>query len=85
MKTIDTTCGIYDTEYTLIAHRNGSITVKAPYIKWVNNTGNLAFHKAFFPSGPLADKIKQAFANGDMFLSGYGCATLQDAINGYLG
>jgi hypothetical protein len=43
MKTIDTQCGIYNTEYTLIKHRDGSISVKTPYIKWVNNSGSLAF------------------------------------------
>jgi len=43
MKTINTTCGIYNTEYRLINHRDGSISVKAPYIKWIGNTGSLAF------------------------------------------
>ena len=42
-KTIDTTVGIYDTQYTLINHRDGSISVKCPYVKWVGNTGCLAF------------------------------------------
>jgi hypothetical protein len=43
MKTIDTQCGIYNTEYRLIKHKDGSISVKTPYIKWVNNSGSLAF------------------------------------------
>ena len=43
MKTLDTTCGIYNTEYKLIAHKNGTYSVKSPYIKWVNNSGSLAF------------------------------------------
>lgn len=43
MKTYDTICGIYNTEYRLISHRDGSYTVKAPYIKWVGNSGSLAF------------------------------------------
>lgn len=43
--TIDTTCGIYDTEATVVFHRDGTSTIRAPYIKWVNNSGNLAFKK----------------------------------------
>ena len=42
-KTIDTQCGIYNTEYRLIKHKDGTISVKSPYIKWTNNTGRLAF------------------------------------------
>ena len=82
MKTIDITVGIYDTKYTMTEHYNGAITVKAPY---VDNSGTLAFDKAFFPAGTLADKIKQAFADGDILLSGYKCAMIQDAIDGHLG
>lgn len=42
-KTIDTTVGIYKTQYTLINHRDGSISVKCPYVKWNGSTGCLAF------------------------------------------
>jgi hypothetical protein len=84
MKTIDIKCGIYDTEYTLKSHRNGSITVHAPYIKWVNNTGNLAFRNVKFPAGRLADEIKQAFAADTLFLPGYECSTVCDAVDGYI-
>lgn len=87
MKTINITCGIYETEYSLTAHRDGSITVKAPYIKWINNNGSLDFSNYHFSAGSLAEKIKQAFANNTLFLSGYEaefCVTLQDAIDGYL-
>jgi hypothetical protein len=44
-KTLDTKCGIYNTEYTLTRHRDGSCTVKAPYIQWRDNSGVLAFKK----------------------------------------
>jgi hypothetical protein len=44
-KTLDTICGIYSTEYTLTRHRNGSCTVKSPYIKWSDNLGVLAHKK----------------------------------------
>jgi hypothetical protein len=33
-KPLDTTCGIYNTEYTLTKHRDGTRTVRAPHIKW---------------------------------------------------
>jgi hypothetical protein len=42
-KTINIQCGIYDTVYRLIQHRDGDISVKSPTIKWVGNTGSLAF------------------------------------------
>lgn len=44
-KTLDTTCGIYETEYTLTKHRDGSCTVKAPFINWRDGSGCLAFKK----------------------------------------
>ena len=43
--TIDTTCGIYDTSAQVVFHRDGTATVRAPYIRWFNNCGNLAFKK----------------------------------------
>jgi hypothetical protein len=42
-KTLNTACGIYNTEYTLTKHRNGGCTVKAPYINWQEGSGVLAF------------------------------------------
>jgi hypothetical protein len=44
-KTIPAHIGIYDTQYTLIKHRDGTLSVKVPYIKWVNQLGSLAFKK----------------------------------------
>jgi len=44
LATIDCTTGIYETEYTLYDD-NDQMVVKAPYIKWKNNTGILAFEK----------------------------------------
>jgi hypothetical protein len=58
MKTIETKCGIYDTEYTLIKHRDGSISIKTPYVKWVNNSGSLAFKNV-----KITRFIGQALAN----------------------
>jgi hypothetical protein len=42
-KTLDTTCGIYNTEYTLTKHRDGGCTVNAPYINWKDGSGVLSF------------------------------------------
>ena len=58
MKTIETKCGIYDTQYTLIQHRDGSISIKTPYIKWVNNSGSLAFRIV-----KINKFVEQALAN----------------------
>ncbi|UOF76751.1 hypothetical protein [Caudoviricetes sp.] len=57
MQTINTKCGIYATEYTLIRHRDGSISVKTPYIKWKNNNGMLAFRNV-----KITKFIEQAIA-----------------------
>lgn len=43
--TIGTTCGIYDTSAQVVFNGDGAATVRAPYIKWVNNSGRLAFKK----------------------------------------
>lgn len=44
LKTIDVTVGIYDTEATITRHRNGKVTIKAPFVKWDQlGTGTLAF------------------------------------------
>ena len=71
--TINTTCGIYDTETTCIRHRDGDTTVRMPYIKWINNTGNLSFRslrlsgwaskraRAMFDAGDLADEDGMLF------------------------
>lgn len=87
MKNIAVKCGIYDTAYTLTAHRDGTVTVKAPYIKWLNNTGNLAFQRVTFKAGQIADAIKKAFADQDVELvgTGYEYVTLRNAIEGDLG
>jgi len=42
---IDTTCGIYNTEATITRHRDGTCTVRVPLVSWDNNTGTLAFSR----------------------------------------
>jgi len=48
-KTINCKCGIYDTQYRLIEHRDGSLSVKDPYIKWEGLTGVLKFRVVSVP------------------------------------
>ena len=64
-RTIDCQVGIYDTEYTAVYHRDGSITVKEPYIKWAGNTGCLAFRKIRL-SGNNATMAKRFFKNDEL-------------------
>jgi len=37
------TAGIYDTCYTLINHRDGTISVKIPRVEWIKSQGVLKF------------------------------------------
>ena len=60
-KTIDTTVGIYNTQYTLINHRDGSISVKCPYVKWNGSTGCLAFRAVKITK--LIQATKDCFAD----------------------
>lgn len=48
IKNIDMCVGIYDSSATIIRHRSGDVTIKIPYVKWVGNTGVLAFEKLSF-------------------------------------
>lgn len=80
MRTLDVTCGIYDTEYKLTAHKDGSLTIKAPYIKWANNNGNLAFRTVKIPSGEVAEKILWCFDNQEIEMPGYDYRTVYQEI-----
>jgi hypothetical protein len=62
LKNLNVQVGIYDTQATITRHRNGTVTIRAPYIKWVNNTGYLAFEKLIF-CGDMADRAKRVFTD----------------------
>lgn len=79
-KVIDVTCGVYQTEYRLIAHRDGSFSVKSPYVKWVGNNGSLAFNTAVVPEKRKASVLKM-FENRET-LSPCGTLTLEDCLGG---
>ena len=63
-KTLDITCGIYNTEYTLTKHRDGTRTVRAPYIKWEGNSGCLA-HRNIRVTAKHASFVDGCFERGD--------------------
>jgi hypothetical protein len=44
---INVTCGIYNTYYELVSHRDGSVTVRVPGISWRDNTGTLKHSKVW--------------------------------------
>lgn len=58
---INYTVGIYNTNATLISHRNGDITVNYGAVKWSNGTGTLTRSNIRL-SGKLADDAKAVFA-----------------------
>jgi hypothetical protein len=47
VSTIECTVGIYNTQATVRVYANKTV-VTAPYVKWTNNTGTLAFRKVRF-------------------------------------
>jgi hypothetical protein len=58
--------GIYNTQYDLTQHKDGSITVREPYIKWVNNSGSLDFKKVKITDKPRVKDIKKLFAADEL-------------------
>jgi len=60
-KSINIKVGIYDSQATITRHRNGSVTIRKPFIKWVNNTGWLSFDKLHIPAGDDAIHAVEIF------------------------
>jgi len=83
---INVTVGIYNTHYSITHHRDGSVTVRAPYIRWINNTGNLAFSRTKLTGNSAAVAVDM-FALGDMVIESpvmsIGIISLDDVLNGY--
>lgn len=65
-KTITCTVGIYDTAYELTEHRDGSVTVRAPYVHWRNNSGILSFSRRHISTPQTCKKIKAMFADDEI-------------------
>jgi len=81
-KTLDITCGIYSAEYTLTKHRDGGCTVKAPYIKWQDGVGVLAFKNVRIKPARAKDVI-WFFENETTYIDATGWTLYQElhAIN----
>ena len=81
---LDATVGIYSTAYTLISHRDGSVSVRAPYIDWRNNNGNLAHSIVHVTDQRNVRAIKAIFAADDGLCDqdGDNMMTLDDYIYG---
>jgi len=75
--TIETTCGIYETE-TTIRDYGHKVCVTNPYIKWVNNSGTLDFEKATFKKAEQMTAIRK-FSDAECL-----CAADGDMIGNYL-
>lgn len=80
-KVIDCKCGIYSTEYRLICHKDGSVSVKRPFIKWVNNSGSLTFETVAIREDRKALVLKM-FQNGLLY-DNRSPLTLDNICDGY--
>jgi len=78
-QTIDVTTGIYDTEYTMRDY-GGKITITAPFVRWVNNSGSLDFRKTTVTNAKTMDVIRQMFNGGEMVNDDQD--NLQDILDG---
>jgi hypothetical protein len=67
-RSIDCQVGIFNGQYRLeTIHRDGSLTVSAPYVKWVDNSGSYATRRIMVPAGRRAKAVKECFANDQMY------------------
>lgn len=78
---LDCTCGIYSTDYRLTCHRDGTVTVRVPTIKWRNNTGTLAHTLEHVSLQQDVLRIKAMFAANDGLCDQH-CITIDDLIYG---
>jgi hypothetical protein len=80
--TIESTCGIYDTEYTLRDYGT-KLIVTEPYIKWEQNTGCLAFEKTRVTNAKTMAVIRNMFADDELINDDQIC--LSDVLAGNYG
>jgi hypothetical protein len=85
-KSIACTTGIYQSAYELITHKDGSVSVKAPYIKWTRDgaNGNLAYQTYGIADADKPEVLK--FFEADTLVleanNNAGALTLQDILDG---
>jgi hypothetical protein len=80
--TIDATCGIYDTEYTLRDYGK-KLVVTAPRIKWENNSGCLDFKKTTITNPDTMTVVRAMFAHDELVTDDDVC--LGDILEGNYG
>ena len=72
--TKDTECGIYQTKYTAKVETD-VVRLTSPYIRWVGNSGNLAFENTFIRDKATVDTIHAAldgsYPDADSYGDGY--------------
>lgn len=84
MNTISAQVGIYDTAYRATFHRDGSITVRAPYVKWTGDNGGLAFRNVTV-EGLEADAVREFFKAESLVMAannGGGSLSLDEVLDG---
>ena len=79
---IDCTCGIWDTTLT-IRDYGDKIVVTNPYVKWVNNNGNLSFEKTTLTSEKALKAVRDMAENGRLWTDLVGDLTIDDVIRMY--
>lgn len=77
---IDCKCGIWDTCYK-ISDRGDSILVSAPYVKWVGNSGNLAFRKVKVLNPKQMGWLREMVDSYSLCTDGANPITIDDVIN----
>jgi len=77
-RTIACQTGIYQTDFRLTMHKDGSVTVRVPYIHWENNSGSLRHENIKVKAGRNAEEVKRFFRL-DELADNSGC-TLMDAL-----
>lgn len=70
--------GIYDAQYELREHKDGRVTVKVPYVKWVGNNGSLS-HEIVIVDQLFVNKVKSFFESGEL------CNDSGESLDDYLG
>ena len=62
-----TNVGIYgDVDGKVIKHKDDRVTVQKPFVKWVQNSGTLAFRKIVF-TGVQARELMSYLADGNNY------------------
>lgn len=59
---ISYTSGIYETSARLIKHKDGSVSIRYGYVKWVGNTGYLAKKTVKITNPSQVEMVKGVFA-----------------------